>query len=177
MSEKLSAIATEGVRNSSAPRAIVTNANLESVVDGVRTVLDLVRASPVSRLKLEFGSLRVEVECAPAVPAPGPLPLAVEQQAGAASAPPEPARVGDERVRTNIEAPLVGVFYRCPGPGKPPFVEPGQRVEAGQQVAIVEAMKMMNSVVSTVSGTVVDVVVPDGEVVEFGQRLVVIEPN
>lgn len=168
MSEKLSAVTTGGARNGGAPPAITTNANLESVVDGVRTVIDMVTASPVSRLKLEFGSLRMEVECAlpvadvPATPPPAAVMVA--------------EKVADQPV-THVEAPLVGVFYRRPGPGDPPFVEPGQRVEAGQQVAIVEAMKMMNSVVCTVSGTVVDILVPDGDVVEFGQRLIVIEPS
>jgi acetyl-CoA carboxylase biotin carboxyl carrier protein len=70
-----------------------------------------------------------------------------------------------------VLAPLVGTYYAAPQPGATPFVEVGDRVEIGQTVAIVEAMKLMNHVVAERSGWVVEVVVADGEPVEFGQPL------
>ncbi|WP_422770160.1 acetyl-CoA carboxylase biotin carboxyl carrier protein [Plantactinospora sp. WMMC1484] len=76
-----------------------------------------------------------------------------------------------------VTAPLMGVFYRCPGPDQPPFAEVGQRVEAGDQVAIVEAMKMMNPVVTDRGGIVRAVHATDGDVVEYDQPLLSIEPG
>jgi acetyl-CoA carboxylase biotin carboxyl carrier protein len=148
----------------------MTPTDLESVIDGVRSVVEMVREGPISRLRLDFGPLQVEVECAA-----GPLATSVAGQPPSSS--PEVPRPGENRLLAHVDAPLVGVFYRAPGPGKPPFVETGQRVEAGQQVAIIEAMKMMNFVVAGRSGTVVDILAPDGEVVEFEQHLIAIEPD
>jgi acetyl-CoA carboxylase biotin carboxyl carrier protein len=73
-----------------------------------------------------------------------------------------------------ITAPLVGTFYRAPGPGEAPFVEVGDVVEEGQQVGIVEAMKLMNPVEATQSGTVAELLVEDGEMVEFSQPLILL---
>ena len=75
-----------------------------------------------------------------------------------------------------ITAPLVGTFYRCPEPGADPFVEAGSTVEAGHTVGIVEAMKLMNPVKAGQPGTVVEIHVEDGEMVEFGQPLVTLDP-
>jgi acetyl-CoA carboxylase biotin carboxyl carrier protein len=69
----------------------------------------------------------------------------------------------------------VGLFWRAPSPGAPPFVEVGSPVAAGETVAIVEVMKLMNHVTATVSGTVTAVLAENGQPVEFGQVLVVID--
>lgn len=74
-----------------------------------------------------------------------------------------------------VTAPIVGTFYRAPQPGAEPFVEVGQRVEAGQNLAIVEAMKLMNPIKSEWAGTVREVLVADGQSVEFGQPLMFID--
>lgn len=88
----------------------------------------------------------------------------------------EPERVeepiADQEPGTDIVAPLVGTFYVAPEPGAAPFVRVGDHIEAGATIGIVEAMKLMNPVTSTVSGEVVEVAVADGEPVEFGQPLV-----
>lgn len=73
-----------------------------------------------------------------------------------------------------ITAPLVGTFYRAPGPGEAPFVEIGDVVAEGQQVGIVEAMKLMNPVEAAQSGTVAELLVEDGEMVEFSQPLILL---
>ncbi|TMR95150.1 acetyl-CoA carboxylase biotin carboxyl carrier protein [Nonomuraea basaltis] len=90
-----------------------------------------------------------------------------------ASGEPEPPRdeVADPAIRS-VVAPLVGTFYVAPEPGAEPFTRRGARVESGQTVAIVEAMKLMNQVPSEWSGEVVEVLVADGQPVEFGQELV-----
>ena len=73
-----------------------------------------------------------------------------------------------------IQSPMVGTFYRSPAPGKPPFVEIGQRVKKGDTICIIEAMKMMNEVKSEFSGTVKQILVDNAEPVEFDQTLFVI---
>ena len=70
---------------------------------------------------------------------------------------------------------MVGVFYRAPAPGEPPFVEVGQRVEKDQVLCILEVMKLMNSVPTPVNGTVSEILVANGDPVEFGQVIMVIE--
>ena len=74
-----------------------------------------------------------------------------------------------------IQSPMVGTFYRSPAPGKPPFVEIGQRVKKGDTVCIIEAMKMMNQVKSEFDGKIGDIKVENGQPVEFNESLVSIE--
>lgn len=71
-----------------------------------------------------------------------------------------------------ITAPLVGTFYCAPGPGEAPFVEVGQKVNAGDVVGIIEAMKLMNEITATCDGVVDEVLVEDGEMVEFAKPLI-----
>jgi len=76
-----------------------------------------------------------------------------------------------------VKSPMVGIFYCAPEPGATPFVNVGQRATADMTVCIIEVMKLMNSVQAGSSGVVTHVLVKDGEAVEFGQALVVIDPN
>ncbi|MEN2984353.1 MAG: acetyl-CoA carboxylase biotin carboxyl carrier protein [Dictyoglomaceae bacterium] len=76
-----------------------------------------------------------------------------------------------------ISAPLVGVFYRAPAPGAPPFVNEGDLVEVGQTLCIIEAMKLMNEIKSDIRGRVKKILVENGQAVEYGQKLFIIEPE
>ncbi len=161
-------------------------ADLDRVLGVTRELVELVRSRGLARLAVHAGPVRWEIEGAaapagpPAAGAPavngvatplsGVLPVAIPVPAQAEQA--EPAEPPGEAVL----APLVGVFYRSAGPGAPPFVEVGQPVAAGQQVAIVEAMKMMNEVVAETAGVLREVHAADAEIVEFGQRLFTITP-
>jgi acetyl-CoA carboxylase biotin carboxyl carrier protein len=138
----------------------LATADLDAVVCGARALLELVRDIPVSRLRLTYGQLSLDVEARQELIGPAPV-LPVERGVDPVDSVP-------------VTAPLVGVFYRRPAPDQPPFVEVGQRVEQGQQVAIVEAMKMMNVIVAEHSGVVARICADDAEVVEFGQLLMVI---
>ena len=80
-------------------------------------------------------------------------------------------------MRYDVRAPSVGVFYRAPEPGAPPFVGEGDTVRPGQQVAIVEAMKLMLPVEADRAGRVVEVLKRDGEPVEYGEVLFVLAPD
>lgn len=74
-----------------------------------------------------------------------------------------------------VKAPIIGTFYRSPAPGKPPFVEEGAAVEAGQTLCIIEAMKMMNQIEAPVSGVLKKFMVEDADPVEYGQAIAVIK--
>lgn len=76
-----------------------------------------------------------------------------------------------------ITSPMVGTFYRAPAPGEPPFVEEGDRISNGQVVCIIEAMKLMNEIEAEVAGKIMEIVVENGEPVEYGQTLMWIESN
>ena len=75
-----------------------------------------------------------------------------------------------------IRAPLVGTFYRAPAPDAPPFAEKGDMIKKGKPICILEAMKLMNEIETEVAGRVMKVMVENGEPVEFGQALFLVEP-
>ena len=76
-----------------------------------------------------------------------------------------------------VISPMVGTFYRAPGPDEPPFVQVGDRVRIGQTVCIIEAMKLMNEIEAEVSGSVVEILIQNGEPLEYGQPLMRINPD
>jgi acetyl-CoA carboxylase biotin carboxyl carrier protein len=89
---------------------------------------------------------------------------------------PTPERAESTAHLVAVEAPMVGTFYRAPKPDAPPFVAEGDVVKEGQVLCIVEAMKLMNEIEAKVSGRIVKVVVENGQPVEFGQSLFLMEP-
>jgi len=101
------------------------------------------------------------------------LPAAASDAPPAASATaPQPAQRFHE-----IKSPLVGTFYRAPSPDAPPFTEVGKTVRAGQVLCIVEAMKLMNEIESDVDGAVEEILVSNGQPVEYGELLFRIRPS
>ncbi|MBI3332594.1 MAG: acetyl-CoA carboxylase biotin carboxyl carrier protein [Candidatus Omnitrophica bacterium] len=102
-------------------------------------------------------------------------------QAGRGAAGPEPAAAGPEAVPKpagmEIKSPMVGTFYRAPAPEAPPFVEVGQEVEPGQVLCIIEAMKLMNEIKAEIKGRILQILVENGQPVQFGQALFLVEPG
>jgi acetyl-CoA carboxylase biotin carboxyl carrier protein len=86
---------------------------------------------------------------------------------------PEPAK---EEELSMVRSPIVGTFYESPSPGSPPFVKPGDKIEVGQLLCIVEAMKLMNEIESDVAGELVKKLVSNGQPIEYGQELFAIRP-
>ena len=82
-----------------------------------------------------------------------------------------------EKRGIEIRAPMVGTFYRAPSPDAPPFVETGSAIETGQVVCIIEAMKLMNEIKSEVKGKILEVLVENGDPVEFGTVLFLVAPS
>ncbi len=99
-------------------------------------------------------------------------PVIVSQVPQAASAPSESKKEN----AIEIKAPMVGAFYRTPSPGAKPYVEMDEVIKPGDVVCIIEAMKLMNEIKAEVGGKIVQIPVENGEPVEFGQTLFVIEP-
>ena len=100
-------------------------------------------------------------------------------QAGApAAAQPAPAAAPEpEENLQSVKSPIVGTFYEAPSPGAPPFVKPGDMVEVGQVLCIVEAMKLLNEIESDVAGEVLKKLASNGQPIEYGQELFVIRPK
>ena len=97
-------------------------------------------------------------------------------EASAVPSTPPPSVPGSRSDLVEVTAPMVGTFYRAPGPEEPPFVEIGSRISVGQAVCILEAMKLMNELESEVSGEVIEILVENGTPVEFGQVLMRLKP-
>ena len=89
----------------------------------------------------------------------------------------EPRTSPLEQKSVEVISPMVGTFYRAPAPGEAAFVEVGDRIRLGQTVCIIEAMKLMNEIETEVSGQVMQILVQDGEPIEYGQPLMRINPN
>lgn len=101
-------------------------------------------------------------------------PTSQEEIAGAAPTVTEAVAATEEISGTKIESPMVGTFYIAPSPTSAPFIKEGDRVNEGQTLCIVEAMKLMNEVKSSVSGKVKKILVKDGEAIKKGQELIII---
>ena len=104
-----------------------------------------------------------------------PIPQRKIETSAPPSTPP-PSVPGSRSDLVEVTAPMVGTFYRAPGPEEPPFVEIGSRISLGQTVCILEAMKLMNELESEVSGEVIEILVENGTPVEFGQVLMRLKP-
>jgi acetyl-CoA carboxylase biotin carboxyl carrier protein len=141
--------------------------------------LALIAGAPAacSRLRVAVGDCVVEMAWEqPAVlpPAGSPVPTVVSESVTVTSNVAAPTPADETRA---VTSPMVGTFYRSPEPSARPFVEVGDRVEVGDPVGIVEAMKLMNRILTDVAGVVASVEVADADGVEFGQPLVRIKPD
>ena len=138
----------------------------------LKTLIDLVSESGVAELEITEGDDRVKIVnrviAAPVVaaaPAAAPAPAAASESAAV------PAVAEDTRT---INSPMVGTFYRAPSPGAKPFADVGQKVKAGDTVCIIEAMKLLNEIETEYDGVIKEILVENGQPVEFGQPLFVI---
>lgn len=180
---------TETTQERERPETLMT-----VVCDSLRTLLSEQKGD-LGRIRVGYGDASIEIEWPSRAPAAGPtvlpvpypahpiagsptapatpgVPAAPEARADTATpiAPQTPPEV-PEADRHYVRAPMVGTFYHAPEPGARPFIEVGDHVDAGEQVGILEAMKLMNAIESDMAGEVIEVIVPDGAPVEFGEAL------
>ena len=140
-------------------------------LDKLRELIALMDEHGLTEISLSQGDQswklrRGGTEAVPVISAAPPPP-----QAGGGDDPP------DEPTFPTINSPTVGTFYSAPSPDDPPFVKPGQAVSPDSVVCIVEAMKVFNQIQAETAGTIVEVLVEDGDAVEFGQPLFRIQPT
>ena len=140
--------------------------------DLVRELAELLSANELTEIEVEDGDRKIKVrrEAAPLIAAaPYAAPVAAPAPAPAATAP-----AADEVPASAVKSPMVGTCFLSPQPGSPPFVAVGDSVKAGDTLLIIEAMKVMNPITAPAAGTVKQMLVSDGQPVEFDQPLVVI---
>ena len=146
----------------------------------LKTLIDLVSESNISELEIAEADGKVRIVKAPgAAPAPAISAPAVVHAIPAPVAP-GPVAAGtaaDEEAETGhiVKSPMVGTFYRSASPGAAAFVDVGSVVKAGEPVCIIEAMKIMNEIEADKAGTVKQILCENGQAVEFGQPLFIIE--
>ena len=148
----------------------------------LRELIEFLKQYQVAEFDLERGDIKIRLKFTPATTT-GIAELArlaaaaPAVSAPAAYAPVEPASpsaapaVDPDAGLHIVKSPIVGTYYGSPSPGAPPFVSPGERVEKGQVICIVEAMKLMNEIESDAAGEIVKCFISNGQPIEFGQPL------
>jgi len=146
------------------------------------------RSSQINEFRLNYKGVEIEIVKTPSGEPPTgstvrSRPNSATGQASPAIAPVEavlatgaPATAAAAEGMYVVRAPMVGTFYRAPEPGTQPFVRTGDAVKVGDTLCILEVMKLMNSLDADTAGVVREILVADGQVVEYGQPLIVIEP-
>jgi acetyl-CoA carboxylase biotin carboxyl carrier protein len=156
----------------------------------IRELIDFLVEKDIAEFELERGDVKlrvkrgaeIQVTQAPQVmPAMAPVAAAFQPQAAVAVNPAAPhaeaAPAAPQEELHMVKSPIVGTFYESPAPGSAAFVKPGDMVQAGQVLCIIEAMKLMNEIEADVSGEVVKTVAVNGQPVEYGQPLFAIRPK
>jgi acetyl-CoA carboxylase biotin carboxyl carrier protein len=170
----------------------------------LKELIEFLKENKIGEFALERGELKVQLKFQPEQPAGSVLDVATiarllgaQQQPGlqlapvlaaAVSAPAETpaesaaaaaatASAAEEASYHTVKSPIVGTFYESPSPGASAFVKPGDHVDVGQPLCIVEAMKLMNEIESDVAGEVIRRLVQNGQPVEFGQPLFLVRPS
>lgn len=155
--------------------------------DQVRALIDLLEERGLEEFEYEQAGVRIRLKRRSSVPAPvfesyvpaANSPVAPPPAARASEAALEPAAEHGPSTEDLhiVNSPIVGTFYAAPRPDAPPFVQPGDHVDVGQVLCIVEAMKLMNEIESDVAGEIVRIYVENGQPVEYSEHLFAIRPK
>ncbi|MBR0844438.1 acetyl-CoA carboxylase biotin carboxyl carrier protein [Bradyrhizobium liaoningense] len=141
----------------------------------VRELALLLDETSLTEIEIERAGLRLRVARNISVAATMPMPMAAAPVALPAAAAPASAAADLSKHPGAVTSPMVGTAYWAPEPGAKPFIEVGNKVSVGQTLLIIEAMKTMNQIPSPRAGTVTQILVEDGQPVEYGEPLVIIE--
>lgn len=148
----------------------------------VKKLIELLEESGIAELEIKEGEESVRISrhgqqgiAQPMMPPMMAMPPVAQATATAPVA--EPSAEPAEEVITGhiVKSPMVGTFYRSPSPSAPPFTEVGQRVNEGDTICIIEAMKLLNQIEADKSGTIKSILVENGQPVEYGEPIVIIE--
>ena len=141
----------------------------------IKRLIRLVLETGIGELEVSAGGRTVRISARPEGAALSAQTAGPAERASAAAETPAPPAAPDTTVA--ITSPMVGTFYRAPAPDADPYVEVGDRVEMGQTVCIVEAMKLMNEIEADTRGRIVQILVENAQPVEFGQKLFLVQPE
>jgi acetyl-CoA carboxylase biotin carboxyl carrier protein len=145
----------------------------------VKKLIELLEESGIAELEISEGEESVRISRHPRTAPPAASPAPQAPAVASAPAPQLPATAAGEHKPRNddqtITSPMVGTYYSASAPGAKPFIELGMEIKVGQTLCIIEAMKMMNQIESDKAGRVTAILAKNGEPVEFGQPLFVIE--
>ena len=145
----------------------------------VKKLIELLEESGISELEISEGEESVRISRHPRMGVQAPMTIAAPMVHAAPQAPAAPATSGAAHATAKddhtVTSPMVGTYYSAASPGAKPFVEIGTEVKLGQVLCIIEAMKMMNQIESDKAGRVTAIIAKNGEPVEFGQPLFIIE--
>lgn len=145
----------------------------------VAEIMRLLEDSSFDSLSLEIDGIKLNLQRGSAVPmqqTPAP-PVAAPQPSKFVPQAPPKVRPPSDPGLSEVASPLLGIFYRAPKPGEPPFVELGSKVNPDTVIGIVEVMKLMNSVHAGVTGEVVEILAENGVLVEYGEILLRVRPG
>ncbi len=144
----------------------------------VRRLVNLMETRDLAEVEIELEGKRVRVVRAVGAAMQGAVMPYAPAMPAPASAPGPAAPVEPEEPRgSEIPSPMVGTFYRAPGPDAAPFAEVGDRIGSESVICIIEAMKVMNEIKAEMEGEVLEILVQNGEPVEFGQPLFLVRPS
>ena len=157
-------------------------------ISKVRELVKMVEESGIEELELIQGETTIRIQkSAPHATAPAPAPVHIQAPAAPAAsvaaapapaeAPAAPATDPGRARYKDVRSPIVGTFYRAPSPDSPAFTNVGDRVQAGQTLCIVEAMKVMNEIEAEFSGTIKEILVEDASPIEAEAVLFLVEPD
>lgn len=144
----------------------------------IKKLIELLEESDLAEIEIHEGEESVRISRAGTTPAPVMVPVAASFAAAPAApseAPVTDTKAVDEITGHIVKSPMVGTFYSAPSPGNKPFVEVGQRIAVGDTLCIVEAMKLLNQIECDKAGVVKSILVDNGQPVEYGQPMFVIE--
>lgn len=144
-----------------------TPASLDDVTAAVLELTAAMRANGLTRIDLEVGDVKIKLRSEAAKAVAATVVVAAETPVVAEVAAPPAEKPGHV-----VTAPMIGTFYHASGPGQPAFVRIGDRVEVGQTIGIIEAMKIMNEIAADRAGFVDEVIAANGQAVEYGSPLV-----
>lgn len=146
-------------------------------LDTISRLADIVNEKELGEITITAGNSSVTVKGRKCPPPPAGMPAAFVQPAPVQAAQTtQTAQVAAPTVSGNVvKSPIVGTFYAASAPDKPPFVTVGQQVKKGDVIMIIESMKLMNEVQSEFDGTVAEILVKNGEAVEFDQPIMIIK--
>jgi acetyl-CoA carboxylase biotin carboxyl carrier protein len=151
----------------------------------LKELIEFLIEKNIAEFELERGDVKVRIKrgtlvevhsSSTAAVQPGATAIMTPSLAAPAAAAATPAAPVEETLHI-VKSPIVGTFYESPSPGAPPFVKPGDTVEIGHVLCIIEAMKLMNEIEADISGEVVKRLVANGQPIEYGQPLFSIRPH